>query len=93
MKKKQKTRFCYSPKLYSLAQKRILKKKDKKLSDISPAAPPELMAAAVLAYKLCNDFKSLKNELLLLQNIIFTAAKPEISTHTTCKKNSRHISI
>ena len=92
MKKKQKTRFSYSPKLYTLAQKRILKK-NKKLSDISPAAPPELMAAAVLAYKLCNDFKSLKNELLLLQNIIFTAAKPEISTHTTCKKNSRHISI
>ena len=66
----------------------MLENENKKLSEISSNAPPELMAAAVLAYKLCNDVETFKKELTLLQNIIFTAAKPQKNKQLT--KNRRH---
>lgn len=88
MKKNKKKRFCYTPKLQTPTRRCMLDSENKKLSEISSTAPPELMAAAVLAYKLCNDFENLKKELNLLQNIIFTAAKPQKNKQLT--KNRRH---
>ena len=91
MKKRVKTRFCYTPKLHISTRQCVLSSETKKLSEISSTAAPEVMAAAVLAYKLCNDFESFKKELLLLQNIIFTAAKPKTSKQVIGNKKRRQV--
>ena len=88
MKRNKKKRFCYTPKLQTSTRRCMLENENKKLSEISSNAPPELMAAAVLAYKLCNDVETFKKELTLLQNIIFTAAKSK--TTQQLAKNRRH---